>query len=174
MKDTHSRSAIKGLSWRFLGTLDTFIIATLVTDFEFDQAGLIAIAEIFTKLFFYYLHERVWGLLSKNHSESHYGSVGKAVSWRIVGTMDTIILSTLITGSFNMGFSIGGIELVTKIVLYYLHERLWRIIPFGRVQDNSPDDAGVVDHRKKEVDEVETKSKKDYESSSKGGNNLNA
>lgn len=90
-------------NWRFLRTLDTFIIATLVTGYEFDQAGLIAIAEIFTKIFFYYLHERVWGLLHRRHAESHYGSVGKAVSWRIVGTMDTIILSSIITGSMSMG-----------------------------------------------------------------------
>ncbi len=137
MKDSHTRSVVKGLSWRCLGTLDTFIIATLVTGYEFEQAGLIAIAEIFTKIFFYYLHERIWGLLKKRYSESHYGSVGKAVSWRIVGTMDTILLSTLITGSFNKGISIGGIELVTKIVLYYLHERLWRIIPFGRISEES-------------------------------------
>lgn len=137
MKDSHTRSVLKGFSWRTVGTLDTFLIATFVTGYEFSQAGLIAIAEIFTKIFFFYLHERVWSLLARKHSESHYGSVGKAISWRFIGTLDTIILSSLITGSINMGMSIGGIELVTKIVLYYLHERAWNMIPYGRVPQES-------------------------------------
>jgi uncharacterized membrane protein len=63
--------------------------------------------------------------------------VGKAASWRIVGTMDTIILSSIITGSMNMGVSIGGIELVTKIILYYLYESLWRMFRFGRIQEET-------------------------------------
>ena len=49
----------------------------------------------------------------------------KTITWRIVGTIDTIILSWLITGSFTLGLSIGGVEVVTKMVLYYLHERAW-------------------------------------------------
>ena len=49
----------------------------------------------------------------------------KTITWRIIGTIDTILLSWFITGSLTLGFSIGGIEVVTKIVLYYLHERAW-------------------------------------------------
>jgi|TARA_Y100000389_G_scaffold156417_1_gene157274 uncharacterized membrane protein len=49
----------------------------------------------------------------------------KTITWRIIGTIDTIILSWLITGSLTLGFSIGGVEVVTKMILYYLHERVW-------------------------------------------------
>lgn len=49
----------------------------------------------------------------------------KTITWRIIGTIDTILLSWFITGSLTLGFSIGGIEVVTKMVLYYLHERAW-------------------------------------------------
>lgn len=49
----------------------------------------------------------------------------KTVTWRIVGTLDTMILSWLITGSLKIGLAIGGVELLTKMVLYYLHERAW-------------------------------------------------
>ena len=49
----------------------------------------------------------------------------KTVSWRILGTIDTIILSWLITGSWKLGLSIGGVEVITKMVLYFLHERAW-------------------------------------------------
>lgn len=49
----------------------------------------------------------------------------KTVTWRIVGTVDTIILSWIITGNWKVGLTIGGVEVVTKMVLYYLHERAW-------------------------------------------------
>ena len=49
----------------------------------------------------------------------------KTISWRILGTIDTILLSWLITGSWKLGLSIGGVEVITKMVLYFLHERAW-------------------------------------------------
>ena len=49
----------------------------------------------------------------------------KTVSWRIIGTLDTIILSGVITGSWELGLTIGGVEVVTKMILYYIHERAW-------------------------------------------------
>ena len=49
----------------------------------------------------------------------------KSISWRIVGTMDTILISFFITGKLSMAFSIGSIEVITKTILYYFHERLW-------------------------------------------------
>ena len=49
----------------------------------------------------------------------------KTISWRIVGTLDTMILSAIITGSWELGLAIGGIEVITKMVLYFLHERAW-------------------------------------------------
>jgi len=49
----------------------------------------------------------------------------KTISWRVLGTLDTIILSWIITGSWKLGLSIGGVEVITKMVLYFLHERAW-------------------------------------------------
>ena len=49
----------------------------------------------------------------------------KALSWRIVGTLDTMIISYFITGKLTLALSIGSIEVVTKTILYYFHERLW-------------------------------------------------
>jgi len=57
--------------------------------------------------------------------ESHKRSLLKAISWRTLGTLDTIILSWLITGNVNVAVAIGGVELITKTALYYLHERAW-------------------------------------------------
>ena len=62
---------------------------------------------------------------------SHKRHILKTITWRLVGTIDTIILSWIISGDPFIGLSIGGAELVTKMVLYYLHERTWYNIDFG-------------------------------------------
>jgi uncharacterized membrane protein len=49
----------------------------------------------------------------------------KAISWRIVGTIDTMIISYFITGKITVALSIGSVEVFTKTILYYFHERLW-------------------------------------------------
>ncbi len=49
----------------------------------------------------------------------------KSVSWRIVGTIDTMIISYIITGKISLAVSIGSIEVLTKTILYYFHERIW-------------------------------------------------
>jgi len=59
-------------------------------------------------------------------------SVAKSISWRIIGTLDTILISWLITGELTLAFSIGSIELVTKMVLYFFHERFWNSVKWGR------------------------------------------
>jgi uncharacterized membrane protein len=62
----------------------------------------------------------------------------KALSWRMTGTVDTIVVSYLVTGKIKMALSIGGVELFTKVCLYYLHERVWNKIQFGRVKSDIP------------------------------------
>lgn len=64
--------------------------------------------------------------------ENHTRSLVKALSWRVTGTLDTIVVSFLVTGQIKVAVSIGFIELFTKICLYYVHERIWNKIPFGR------------------------------------------
>jgi len=58
-------------------------------------------------------------------------SILKAISWRIVGTLDTMCLGWFITGSPLVGLKIGALELITKFVLYYLHERVWLRNKYG-------------------------------------------
>lgn len=60
-----------------------------------------------------------------NKRDSSLKSVLKTVSWRIVGTLDTLIMSYLITGESKTAFSIASVEFFSKMVLYYLHERIW-------------------------------------------------
>lgn len=65
-------------------------------------------------------------------AETHTRSVLKAVSWRALGTLDTFAISWFMTGRVEIAGSIAGMEIVTKVVWYYLHERIWAIVPWGR------------------------------------------
>lgn len=68
---------------------------------------------------------------------SYKRHIAKTVSWRIIGTLDTMLLSALITGSWEIGLTIGGVEVFTKMILYFLHERLWyRFSRFGLGKKN--------------------------------------
>ncbi|HKJ42532.1 MAG TPA: DUF2061 domain-containing protein [Sunxiuqinia sp.] len=68
--------------------------------------------------------------------EKAYRSVVKSISWRMVGTIDTMTIAWLITGKLDAAVTIGGIEVFTKMMLYYLHERTWNKIKFGRIDDS--------------------------------------
>lgn len=71
--------------------------------------------------------------------DKKYRSIVKALSWRLIGTLDTVIVSFLITGSLKMASSIGAVELFTKMILYYGHERAWNKITLGRVKQSAPE-----------------------------------
>jgi uncharacterized membrane protein len=64
--------------------------------------------------------------------EAHSRSLLKAVSWRITGTLDTFIISFIVTGRATIAGSIAATELLTKVALYYGHERAWSAIHWGR------------------------------------------
>jgi uncharacterized membrane protein len=72
-------------------------------------------------------------------SEKSYRSIAKSVSWRTIGTIDTILISFVITGKAGLALSIGGVEVFTKMALYYVHERTWNKIKFGRIKKTDSD-----------------------------------
>ncbi|MEM3626743.1 MAG: DUF2061 domain-containing protein [Candidatus Bathyarchaeia archaeon] len=59
-------------------------------------------------------------------------SLMKAVSWRIVATLTTIILVFIFTGNIVISGGVGFLELFVKIAVYYIHERIWNLLDFGR------------------------------------------
>ncbi len=65
-------------------------------------------------------------------SEKPKRSIVKSLSWRIIGTIDTVLISWLVTGTLTVAFSIGTVELFTKMILYFFHERLWNTINWGK------------------------------------------
>lgn len=72
-------------------------------------------------------------------NERRLRSAIKAFSWRAVGTLDTKLISWIITGKLSFAFSIGTVELFTKMLLYYLHERAWDKVKIGKIASSSRD-----------------------------------
>jgi uncharacterized membrane protein len=79
-----------------------------------------------------WLNEGGRWLVTLRGAETHARSVLKAVSWRTLGTVDTFVISWFMTGKLALAGSIAGLEFVTKIAWYYLHERIWAAIHWGR------------------------------------------
>jgi uncharacterized membrane protein len=122
------RHIAKTITWRTIGTLDTLILSYFISG-DFSTAFKIGSVELITKMILYYFHERLW-FISKI-VESNKRHILKTFSWRTIGTLDTIILSWFITGNPIIGLKIGGSEVVSKMILYFLHEKLWYRINYG-------------------------------------------
>ena len=132
--NSHKRHIAKTITWRIIGTLDTILLSWLISGDP--MTGLkIGFAEVVTKMILYYLHERLWFKgelrIPSGKWNSRKRHIAKTLSWRFVGTMDTMILAWIITGDPLTGVKIGLAEVVTKMLLYYLHERTWYRVDYG-------------------------------------------
>lgn len=138
---TKKRSLVKSLSWRVLGSIDTFVLSFVIInfstdDYTYDLAFYIAGLEVLTKTVIYYLHERIWNRIQLGRVQDAampIRSFIKAITWRVSATLDTFLLSFLITGRLDWASSIAIFEILTKSILYYFHERFWNKTKWGRV-----------------------------------------
>ena len=111
-----------------IGSLDTLLFAWLVTGNLSDGLNVSLVTTI-TKLVWYYIHEQLW--FKSSMADSNKRHIIKTFSWRFVGTIDTIIFAWLLTGNPLTGLKIGLFETVSKMLLYFGHEKLWYKINFG-------------------------------------------
>jgi len=144
---SHKISFLKGVTWRLIGTLDTIFLSWLFTG-NFSTALKIGGIELFTKIFLFYLHERAWIFfklrkkkvvienVTTTYGDKHSHSFIKGISWRAVGTLDTVIIAFFVTGDYTKAFEIGFTEVFTKLILFYLHERVWMRITRRRINQN--------------------------------------
>ncbi len=65
-------------------------------------------------------------------SDNKRRSLLKTLSWRVTATLITFAASWILSGDLSLAFSIGGVEFIAKMFVYYQHERLWDKIKFGR------------------------------------------
>lgn len=152
-RETVRRSVIKAISWRIVGTIDTFLLSYLLITFigplfgmdashnpaqVAQMAGFIAIAEVVTKLVIYTVHEQIWtripwglSVLSHGSPERHSRTLVKTATWRVLASLDTMLLAWFFTGNVLTAISIGGLEVITKLILYFFHERVWLRLSYG-------------------------------------------
>ena len=141
---TKKRSLIKSLTWRLLGSIDTFILSLIIINYSsekysYDLALYIASFEIITKTILYYFHERIWNIFKIGRLKEKVKrgrSLFKAMTWRIIASLDTFFISYIITGRFDWATSIAIFEIITKAIIYYFHERAWNRVKWGRVIEN--------------------------------------
>ena len=69
-------------------------------------------------------------LAPKSHT-TQARSLAKTISWRSLASIDTFILGWIVTGNMTFAGSIASLEVVTKVVLYYVHERAWARVVWG-------------------------------------------
>lgn len=123
------RFVLKALTWRAVACTDTFGWGFWVSG-NIGQAVGVAGSEIFTKVPLYVGHEWLWSKVAWGKETLSKDAVAraftKAVTYRILGSADTFVLSFLFTGHVKQAAAIASYDAVSKIVLYGLHDMLWK------------------------------------------------
>lgn len=131
---SRKRHIAKSITWRLVGSIDTILISWIITGSP-KMGAQIGLVEALSKVFLYYFHERIWFNLNLTKTgfirESRIRHFAKTITWRVIGTLSTMGLAWYITGDPMSGIQIGAVEFVTKMVLYYLHERAWYRTNYG-------------------------------------------
>lgn len=146
------RHIAKTITWRIVGSLDTWLISWFLVYYfgenpeqATEAASYITGLELITKTIFYYFHERIWYGLNWITDNQKLRHIIKTISWRLVGAVDTILLVFIVyyflfdstEGASEVALSIFSIELITKMILYYFHERIWFASNFGVVKSKN-------------------------------------
>ncbi len=125
---TKTRHLLKSISWRIVGTIDTLILSWIISGNLVFGLQISAI-DFFSKILLYYYHEVVWNKVKIKSIEKIH--IYKTFSWRIVGTLSTLIIAWVVTGNPLTGFKISIFEFFTKMILYYFHEKIWFKMKYG-------------------------------------------
>ena len=139
-QESHLRSLIKGVSWRIIATIDTVLVVLFVTcingSCSIEDALKIGFYEFFIKFTVYYFHERLWQFILKGRKVTSRIVLYKSISWRVIATSMTFIISGYILEAFDeVALYVALTELFSKFILYYIHERLWLKLPVGKIRN---------------------------------------
>ncbi|WP_339698203.1 DUF2061 domain-containing protein [uncultured Marixanthomonas sp.] len=139
-KESHYRSVLKGISWRCIATTDTIIVVLLITTINgepsIENALKIGFIEFFIKLVIYYVHERLWQKFLVGKSVTQKQTLYKTITWRVIATTTTFLISGAVLNAFDeTALYVALAELVSKFILYYIHERIWLRLPLGRIRN---------------------------------------
>jgi len=117
-----SKPLYKSISWRIVGTLDTLILSWLISG-SLTFGVQISAIDFFSKIILYYYHEIIWNKFKNIPVKKLH--IFKTISWRVIGTLSTLIIAWVVTGNPFTGFKISVVEFFTKMILYYFHEKIW-------------------------------------------------
>lgn len=138
-KENHIRSILKTISWRILLTISHFINGWIVTGSIL--VGLkIAGWSLVVNSGLYWLHERVWNWFQWNRKpadnrffkDGHPRTTTKMITWRLIVNFSNFLVPYFITGSLGKAGAFFTVAVIVNMTLYYLHERLWNMIKFGK------------------------------------------
>ena len=150
-KVERKRHIAKAITWRIIGTIDTWLISYILVYYigetpekATEAASYIAGLELITKTILYYFHERIWCRRSFGFTP-RVRHIIKTISWRLVGAIDTILLVFVVyfflfgktEGAAEIAVSMFSIEIITKLILYYLHERVWYTSNWGVIKSEN-------------------------------------
>ena len=133
------RSLLKSFSWRIIAISDTiltvFIVTCILGDCGVKNALTIGVLEFLIKFVGYYIHERIWLSIQFERRFGVTRTLYKTLSWRAIATVITfIVVGEILNTQDNAALYIAGIEVFTKSLLYYMHERIWLILPLGKLR----------------------------------------
>jgi len=139
-KSSHIRSILKGISWRIVATTDTILVVLFITcllgECSIEDAIKIGASEFLLKLAIFYVHERIWLRYLGKQATTNKEILYKSISWRIVATTTTFIISGIVLNGFDeLALYIALAELFTKFALYYVHEKIWLKLPLGKIRN---------------------------------------
>ena len=133
------RSLLKSFSWRIIAISDTILVVLLITsvfgDCSLKNALTIGFFEFLIKFIAYFIHERIWLSIQFEKRFGVTRTLFKTLSWRVIATVITFFVAgEILNTNDNTALYIAGIEVFTKSLLYYMHERLWLILPLGKLR----------------------------------------
>lgn len=100
-----------------------------------EDALAIGVFEFGFKFAVYYIHERIWVRIYMGNRTDRVRLIMKTISWRLVATVMTFVIAgVVLENASGIALTIALIEIVTKTLFYYLHERMWIIVPLGRIR----------------------------------------
>ena len=133
------RSLLKSFSWRIIAISDTILTVFIVTCI-FGYCGVknamtIGVLEFLIKFVGYYMHERIWLYIQFKKRFAITRTFFKTLSWRVIATVITFTVAReILNTQDNAALYIAGIEIFTKSLLYYMHERIWLNLPLGKLR----------------------------------------
>ena len=124
-------SIIKSITLRIIATLTTILLVYIFSG-EIVLAGYAGLTDMVIKLILHYIYDRAWFKIIRTHTKA--GSMGrvetimKTAGWRIIGTLGTLIIVYIFSREISLAGSVAIAEIFVKMLIYYVHERVWIII----------------------------------------------